>query len=46
MTPNPKIAAEQLPPQEAQDYPRWTESMAGILAGIRKFRDELIRTRP
>ncbi len=43
---NPKIAAEPLPEMEAQDYPRFTQSMTEILRGIREFRDELVRMRP
>ena len=43
---NPKIGVEALPPQEAQDYPRWTVSMVETLKGIRAFRDELERMRP
>jgi hypothetical protein len=39
MTPNPKIVKEnQVPYQEASDYPRWTPSMRKFLAGLEEFR--------
>jgi hypothetical protein len=41
MTPNPKtriMNEDQVPYQEASDYPRWTPSMREFLAGLEEFR--------